>query len=185
MNARMKRMIARIPGAVLVVGLSLAPTAAAQEGGAASGSSAPCAAAEHHQFDFWVGAWNVYNVRGQRIGKSRVRVVSDGCAVLEAWQALQGRNGTSINFFDPESGLWHQVWVGGAGMVLRLQGSLQDGSMVLSGTAPRKTPQGTVLDRLTWTPHSDGTVEQRWLLSSDGGATWTVAFRGIYRPRAE
>ena len=138
-----------------------------------------CTAVEHAQFDFWVGAWSVRNTDGVTIGRSRIEQVSTGCAVLESWTDARGVDGHSINFYDPGSGSWHQVWMGSNGQPLRLEGGAdRPGRMILSGTRP--TPQGTVQNRITWTRLDDGSVEQRWETSTDGGATWTVGFLGVY-----
>jgi hypothetical protein len=139
-----------------------------------------CTAPEHKQFDFWAGDWNVFNVQGKQIGSNRISPVSGGCALLEEWQAANGPGGKSINFYDAADGQWHQIWVGGDGTVLRIAGSLKEGAMQLMGK-DRKTAKGTVRDRITWTPQPDGAVEQRWDLSTDGGATWTTGFVGYYR----
>jgi hypothetical protein len=37
------------------------------------------------------------------------------------------------------------------------------------------------LQRITWTPHADGSVAQQWDQSTDAGKTWVIAFEGIYR----
>ena len=138
-----------------------------------------CTAAEHAQFDFWVGSWTVTNPAGVPIGRNTIERVSSGCALLESWIDANGIDGHSINFYDPDSRTWHQVWMGSDGAPLRLEGSSdRAGRMILSGTT--SSPQGAVQNRITWTLLDDGTVEQRWETSSDG-ATWTVAFVGIYR----
>jgi hypothetical protein len=114
------------------------------------------------------------------VGTSRVSRISGGCALLEEWQAAGGSGGKSLNFFDAADQRWHQVWVGADGTVLRIAGDLDNGAMRMTGP-DRKTPQGTVRDRITWTPHADGSVEQRWDTSTDGGATWSTGFVGTYR----
>jgi len=139
-----------------------------------------CTRAEHKQFDFWVGEWNVFNAQGQQIGVNRISRISGGCALLEEWQAGNGGDGKSVNFFDAADNQWHQVWVGGDGTVLRIAGTLEDGAMQLTG-ADRKTTRGTLRDRITWTPKSDGAIEQRWETSTDGGAQWQTGFLGVYR----
>ena len=133
-------------------------------------------------FDFWVGRWTVTNPAGATVGGSSIERVASGCAILETWSAGNGREGRSLNFFDPATDSWHQVWVGGDGVALRLEGdSDRPGRMILTG-GPRETPNGTVRDRITWTLQDDGTVEQLWDISTDGGSTWQTGFRGIYRP---
>lgn len=60
-------------------------------------------------------------------------------------------------------------------------GGIVDGRMVLSGE--RQSASGvTVIDRVTWSREEGGRVRQFWESSSDGGATWTVAFDGLYTP---
>jgi truncated hemoglobin YjbI len=43
-----------------------------------------CSAPEHHQFDFWLGTWNV-TVAGQAGRHEPHRSVMNGCGVLEHW----------------------------------------------------------------------------------------------------
>lgn len=41
--------------------------------------------------------------------------------VVQAQGAGEGRiSETSINFYDPATGRWNQLWVGGSGQILRL-----------------------------------------------------------------
>lgn len=159
----------------LVIALALATPAAAQQ------TPPGCSAAEHEQFDFWVGSWTVTNPsNGVTSGSSRIEKVSSGCAVLEHWTDARGTDGHSINFYDPQSQTWHQVWMGSDGSPVRLEGrSDRAGRMILSGVTP--SPQGPLQNRVTWTRLDDGTVEQRWETSTDEGATWSIAFLGIYR----
>lgn len=87
-----------------------------------------------------------------------------------------------MNAYDPGLGRWTQRWVGD-GTTLWLEGGLEEGSMVLRGTAPRATARGDVLDRITWTPLPDARVRQLWETSTDGGTTWTPIFEGVYAKR--
>lgn len=141
-----------------------------------------CEGAGHADFDFWVGEWVVTNPAGDTAGHNRIERVSRGCALLENWTSANGSDGKSLNFRDPETGSWHQVWIGGDGVVLRLAGGLErPGRMVLTGQ-PRAAPGGSVVDRITWTLLDDGTVEQVWDISTDDGVTWETGFRGVYHP---
>lgn len=76
--------------------------------------------------------------------------------------------------------MWRQFWVGADGVVLQLSGGMQGGSMVMTGEQPTKQG-GVQQQRITWTPHDDGSVTQQWGTSGDGGATWQTIFLGIYR----
>jgi len=144
----------------------------------------PCAGVEHREFDFWIGEWDVTVVgSGQVAGRSSITPILDGCAILESYETAGGYRGNSHNAYDRSTGQWHQTWVDNAGMVLKLDGGIEDGNMVLSG--PGKDAQGNdIINRITWTPHEDGSVQQTWTVSKDGGKTWTSAFDGMYRKRA-
>ena len=72
-------------------------------------------------------------------------------------------------------------WVDNTGLLLQLDGGLDDESMVLEGSLTG--PRGESLQKITWTPQEDGSVRQHWTSSQDGGATWTTAFDGIYRKK--
>ncbi|MES1168099.1 MAG: hypothetical protein ABUL61_02905, partial [Oleiharenicola lentus] len=100
--------------------------------------------------------------------------------LLENWTDADGTSGKSINTWFPAKKQWQQFWVGSGG-ALELSGGLSaKGEMVLAGATPVATG-GKRLERIIWTPNPDGTVRQHWEQSTDGGATWTTAFDGLYR----
>lgn len=140
-----------------------------------------CSAAEHRQFDFWIGSWTVADADGKELGDNEVSREADGCALLESWSGRNGVSGTSLNFYSRQSRQWHQLWVGGGGLVLRLSGEFDGESMVLAGE--RDGPQGRVLDRIRWTALPDGRVRQDWETSADGGDSWKKVFLGFYSRR--
>lgn len=142
-------------------------------------ADAPCGAAEYHQFDFWLGEWEVTNAGGDVVGTNTITAVSGGCGLREQWEGAGGGVGESLNAYDGRTGSWHQTWVGGRALVLRLEGGLDDGAMVLEGELIEG--DDIILQRITWTPSPDGSVRQRWETSGDGGMSWTTAFDGTYR----
>ncbi len=137
-----------------------------------------CTADEHRQFDFWIGEWVVRNAEGNELGRNTITSIARGCGLLENWIGGEGGNGMSLNAF--EGVRWTQRWVG-VGTNLWLEGGLDaSGNMVMTAKAPRVTPRGTVLDRITWSPLEDGRVLQAWDVSTDQGATWARVFEGYY-----
>ena len=141
---------------------------------------------EHRQFDFWIGHWDVFGVNGDLVGHSRIESVSDGCGISEHWTGARGSRGVSYNAWDPGSGQWHQFWVGNtSGDVLYLEGGIVEGSMLLQGVRRGAVSGKPQLQRISWTPNADGTVRQHWQQSDDNGASWTTAFDGLYRRKAE
>lgn len=181
----MRTLIARATLGPVVAVLVLAGAARGQQTVPAQPDSAGqeiaprCTDTVHRQFDFWIGAWTVRNPDGTIIGHNEVTRIARGCGLLENWRGAGGGAGVSVNTYDTARGVWTQRWVGD-GSTLWLEGGLQGDAMVLEGTAPRDTPRGAVLDRITWTPLPDGRVSQVWELSTDGGTTWTPSFHGIY-----
>ena len=138
-----------------------------------------CPAGEYRQFDFWVGQWEV-TVGGNLAGSNVITNEEQGCLIHEHWAGSRGGTGQSFNFYDAVDKQWHQVWVDNQGSYLHLTGSYADNQMRLIGTAPG--PDGKpAQQRLTFFRNSDGTVRQLWETSVDRGATWTVAFDGLYR----
>lgn len=144
-----------------------------------------CEGAEHRQFDFWLGAWDVYGgAQGdQLVGRSRIERSDNGCWLVEHWQGTGGNHGTSTNAWDAQYRVWRQFWVGGDGVVLRLEGGRQGPAMVMQGELPKATG-GVQRQRITWTPQDDGSVIQQWETSDDDGRTWTRSFLGHYRRSA-
>jgi hypothetical protein len=142
----------------------------------------PCSSPEYRQFDFWVGDWIVYNPRGQQVGTNRIEKIEGGCGLQENWVAASGGTGRSINAYHATTGKWVQHWVGAGGSVLLLEGGYDGEKMMLTGrslSAGKETR-----DRITWSRVPGGKVRQLWEQSTDGQKTWTVAFDGIYSPRA-
>ncbi|MBS0661979.1 MAG: hypothetical protein JSR48_01845 [Verrucomicrobia bacterium] len=135
-----------------------------------------------HDFDFWLGEWNVTTPDGKVAGKSRIESVANGRGLLENWEgdpASGGGNGKSLNTYNAAKGQWQQFWVGSGGGVLELAGGLVDGRMVLTG---RHVVRGaTVTERISWSPNADGSVRQLWEQSRDDGRTWNVVFDGHYQ----
>jgi hypothetical protein len=146
-----------------------------------AGSPPPiaCQGPEFSQFDFWVGEWDVFGPKGNPAGRNSITRTHGGCVILENWTSAGGSTGSSFNIYTPATKKWHQIWVDSAGTLLQLEGELRNGSMTLEGEG--LTPKGRMLNRITWTPRSDGTVRQFWEISTDNGKTWQASFDGTYR----
>lgn len=165
---------------ILIALLAVPPPARAQ----AAAKPPSCTAAEHRQFDYWIGEWEVSDPNGKRLGENRITRIHNGCALLEEWRGNGGVTGSSLNIYDRERGQWHQTWVDGSGGLLLLDGGIVDGAMTLQGEAVEAGPPvKRSLQRIRWQPQPDGRVRQLWEASTDAGKTWTVAFDGWYERR--
>lgn len=146
---------------------------------AAQPAPRPCGQPEASQFDFWLGEWEVL-AKDKVVGHNLISRIHGGCTLLEEYEATGGVfEGKSFNYFDPADDHWHQVWVDNSGTRLHLKGEFAEGRMVMSGK--RLFKGAHVIDRISWTDNSDGTVRQLWELSSDDGKSWQVLFDGLYR----
>jgi len=153
-------------------------------------AAAPCDGPEYRAFDFWLGEWDVHRPDGSLAGTNRIESEYGGCVLHERYASASasgsGYRGESLNGYDPGRKVWHQTWVDNSGLLLLLEGGLEDGKMVLRGTTLAQDGTAT-RHRITWTPNvADGTVRQLWE-SSEGaeGSAWTTAFDGLYRRKAE
>lgn len=142
-----------------------------------------CRAAEYHQFDFWVGDWDAFQV-GSATPVARVQVdrILDGCVLREDYQDTAGHKGQSFSIYDEARNVWHQSWVTNRGELLVIEGTFRDGQMVLSGVDGAK-PGRTVV-RGMWKP-VDGGVREKALTSADGGRTWKPWFDLMFRPHKQ
>jgi hypothetical protein len=144
----------------------------------------PCAASpEAHQFDFWLGDWDV-SVGGARAGQSHVEKILNDCVVFENWTGASGYTGKSFNLYDAQKKRWQQTWVDGVGGITEYHGEWKDGALrfVAKGTIPsgQKDPVDQTMD---FYKLEDGRVRQFIQQTADGGKSWTVVFDGIYVKR--
>jgi hypothetical protein len=141
---------------------------------------APCEReAAYAQFDFWVGEWDVYDPEGKHVGRNRIEKQHRSCLLLENWTGDSGGKGTSINFYHPGDGEWHQIWVDGQGRIIEAAAKFTDGAMRFEGEMTRSN--GTRLDyRMTFTPDEEGRVRQLIELLSPEGEGWQLWFDGTY-----
>jgi len=140
---------------------------------------APCERdAAYSQFDFWVGEWDVYDPEGKRVGQNRIEKQHRSCLMLESWTGAAGGKGTSINFYHPSDGKWHQIWVDGQGRIIEAAATFTDGAMRFEGEMTRAN--GTQIGyRMSFSPDAEGRVRQLIEVSAEGEG-WQVWFDGTY-----
>jgi hypothetical protein len=170
----------------LLIGvLSIASLATA---GASAGTptfGCPLTKTQHHQFDFWIGHWEVRDPNGKVVGHSHIESINDGCGISEHWQGSSGANGVSYNAWDPDAKRWHQFWIDNSASTLYLEGGLEHGKMQLFGAQMNAQTGKPQKQRITWMPSGDGSVRQTWEQSDDAGKTWSTTFDGTYRKQTD
>lgn len=144
----------------------------------------PCSSAAHHDFDFWIGEWDVFAADGSKAGENAITRAEYGCLLLEHWVNTGGITGQSYNFLDPATQKWRQVWVSG-GNVIDYAGKLTEtGSMRLEGHITYQGTQEPIPFRGEWTPNADGTVTQHFEQYDAASDTWQGWFTGTYVRKA-
>ena len=126
-------------------------------------------------FDFWVGEWEVFDsATGEKLGEDIIQKIESGCLLLEHWKSVSGGTGTSLNYYNPVTREWRQVWVSEGRYAIDIVGGVRSGSMVLEGSIYNFA--GAVWDfRGNWTPRPDGSVRQffeQFNHDSNDWATW-------------
>ena len=147
----------------------------------------PCSGPEFRQFDFWVGNWEAYGIKGQKAGDSKISIILDSCVILEEWtsaSAQQGLiySGKSFNSYNTATRQWQQTWTDNTGNTTEfLKGTGTPGKIVYY--ADKVTgPKGKIfMRRLTFTKLSDDKVRQLGERSDDEGKTWTTEYDLEYR----
>jgi hypothetical protein len=158
-----------------------APAAVAQSTPPQPAPPPPCAGPEYRQLDFWVGEWKVFDTaKGTPVGTSRIERIMNGCSIMESYDAPNAPGGAyagaSYSGYSRLDHKWHQMYVDRNGNVGLYLGGLDGSDMVLVAPA-----RGGGLQRMTYRPHPDGSVEQIGVISTDGGATWSAGYDYTYR----
>ena len=146
----------------------------------------PCESrSSFHEFDFWIGDWEVRLADGTLAGHNSITAKEGHCVLVEKWQGVRGGTGTSINYYDDAAGQWVQVWTAAGGSQIFIRGGVTDEGMLLTGTIHNVGSSESLPFRGLWTLLDDGRVRQFFEQSNDGGETWSPWFEGFYARIAE
>jgi hypothetical protein len=144
--------------------------------------AAPCTAPEYHQFDFWIGDWDGFDMDKPTVVVARNHVdrILGGCVLREDYRGTDRSEGQSFNIYDASRKVWHQTWVTNHGRLLVMEGRFHSGKMILAG-ADRTADGKERRVRGIWKPEKTG-VRETAFTSIDAGKTWQPWFDMIFRP---
>ncbi len=134
--------------------------------------------AEHQQFNFWLGEWEVRVADGRKAGTNKIVSTNGRCLLKEEWTNMAGSSGSSLNYYNSVTGTWTQNWVDSQ-TIINISGGIEDGSMALTGTIYYQQARKQAEFRGTWTPLEDGRVRQ-FFEEKDAEGKWQVWFEGFY-----
>ncbi len=139
-------------------------------------------------FDFWVGEWDAYVTGTKNLaGHSIIQKASGDCMILENWTSVSSPfNGKSINFVDPKTRKWEQVWVGSDGRgnhVSRFyNGVFRDGVMQFDFEGSNLHGQ-KYIGRFRFLNEGPDQVRQLSETSIDEGKSWSTDYDFTYKRR--
>lgn len=181
--------------------LSIVTWAALCQVAASATSSAECSDPEYHQFDFWIGQWDIQQKILKADGtwfetdaSTHVSPILGGCALMEEWQGnvfffWEGMEkpaplkGFSVRAFDRKTKQWTISWMDTRHLRFsEFAGNFRDGR----GEFFRKRSDGKGKETVTRVTFSDITpTSVRWDLSvsTDDGQSWkTLWIMQMTRP---
>lgn len=140
-----------------------------------------CCTPAHKQFDFWLGKWDVYNVKGIKVGENIILSMQDSCLIQENWSS-SGQTGTSYNFYNNADSTWNQIYVDNLGTVLQLKGTFKNNKMVLKSDKVKSVKANFYyFNQITWFKDELGNVSQKWDIVDDKDKILQTVFDGIYK----
>ena len=147
----------------------------------------PCSGPEYRQFDFWVGNWEVFNVKGQKAGDSRVSLLLDSCTVFEEWTSATVQKGLrfagkSFNTYNSGEKRWQQYWIDNTGSVTEyFNGHFEKDKMIVQTDNQHINDTTWLIQKMTFFNLGKDKVRQFGENSNDGGKTWKTSFDLEYR----
>jgi hypothetical protein len=152
----------------------------------------PCLTDEaYRQFDFWIGDWDVYNLKGQKSGDSKISLILDSCVILEEWSSLTLANGfvykgKSFNTYNSKEKQWQQNWTDNMGGNTHYVKGKFNGDKMVFETEPYQYSADTMaIMRLTFFNLGADKVRQFSQISKDSGVTWATQYDLEYRRKKE
>jgi hypothetical protein len=142
---------------------------------------------KYHQFDFWLGAWEVSSDRpgAAKSADATVERVLGGCGLRETWSSARSPTGDGIGMatFSRLTGAWRYFWVSGAGANTDFVGQpLDDKQMQFTVEQPDPSG-GKRLRHWTLSQLPDGRLSEVSVGSLDGGKTWMPEYQLFWKKK--
>lgn len=134
----------------------------------------------NHEFDFWIGDWELTWGENNR-GTNLIERIMDDAVIQENFES-DGFKGISVSVFSKEDSRWHQTWVDNTGSYLDFVGEFADGKMILgrNGIVGGKP----VKQRMIWYEIEATRFQWNWERCDDEGQTWRVLWQIQYQRKA-
>jgi len=175
---------------VVMVALSPAVMSAAEPTAPLEQTSPPasCDTPAHHQMDFWIGDWRVFDATTNRqVAFDRVKKRYEGCVIQEELTFLSDMYrrpgmpmrlaGIAINRFDGAS--WLQMWADNQWGAILLRGKPDpSGNMEFQSVIPSRNRDV----KLVYEKQADGSLRILQYVAAAGSGKWVKYGDLSYRP---
>lgn len=137
----------------------------------------------YRDLDFLVGHWEFFMMDGAKIADQRYSKKEQGCLILEDWSTLDGETGTGMNFVDPATGKWRQVWMSPRYHIDYSGGLNEKGDFVLEGRMYPNNGQASLAIKGIYSKQVDGSVTKEFLQYNEKTKEWQRFFMGVARKK--
>ncbi len=147
----------------------------------------PCSKPEFRQFDFWIGEWEAYGIKGAKAGDSKISVLLDSCVILEEWTSASVNQGIryagkSFNTYNAATKQWQQTWVDNVGGSNEyLLGKFESNKIIYTSSPFSFSKDTMAIRKMTFTNLSPTKLSQHGEISKDKGVSWTTEYDLEYR----
>ncbi len=156
-------------------------------GGFLKAQKLPCSNPVYRQFDFWIGDWEAFGLKGAKAGDSKISIILDSCVILEEWTSAgiqQGLRyaGKSYNTYSNVTKQWQQTWVDNTGSATEyLEGAATEGKIVFKSRPFAFKKDSFAVRRLSFYKLSNDKVRQHGEITKDNGNSFTTEYDLEYR----
>lgn len=141
----------------------------------------------YRQFDFWIGNWEAFNLKGNKAGDSKISVILDSCIILEEWSSVPVPGGfvykgKSFNTYNASTKQWQQNWVDNVGGSTYYSfGKFDDMKIIFQTDPVQFSKDSIVISKLTFFNLGYDKVRQLGEISKNNGQTWLTQYDLEYR----
>ncbi|MCF8243288.1 MAG: DUF1579 domain-containing protein [Melioribacteraceae bacterium] len=148
-------------------------------------SNSNCSDPNAHQFDFWIGSWDLTWTDSEgnlQHGSNTIEYLFDGCVIQENFNGMPSISlvGKSWSVFNSKTKKWRQTWVDNNGGYLDFTGGMIDDKMILSRTINGDSGK-EMQQRMVWYNISENELMWNWEKSFDKGKTWKTMWKINYK----
>lgn len=155
-------------------------------------NSSKCNSEEFHQFDFWIGEWDINQKIIQKDGswletsaQTSVTSILNGCALEEHWKGdvrffwlgmekVETMEGFSFRYYNEKEKVWYLYWIDELNLSLGsgAKGKFENGKGEFF--SENSTPNGKRMSRITFSNITENSVDWDLAISEDNGENWTT-----------